>query len=93
MIKKYINLFIGSIEIILHNSRYSIIKVKYSTTIIKMKIQILLPIIIAKQTKFIRTNNVLNIKTLPIKIFICDQALITKKVSVKITIEHKTIYS
>lgn len=38
MIKKYINLFIGSIEIILHNSRYSIIKVKYSTTIIKMKI-------------------------------------------------------
>lgn len=38
MIKKYINLFIGSIEIILHNSSYSIIKVKYSTTIIKMKI-------------------------------------------------------
>jgi DNA invertase Pin-like site-specific DNA recombinase len=38
-IKKYINLFIGNLNIILHDSKYTIVKVNYSKTIIKMKIQ------------------------------------------------------
>jgi len=39
LIKKYINLFIGKLDIILHDSKYTIVKVNYSKTIIKMKIQ------------------------------------------------------
>lgn len=39
LIKRYINLFVGSLDIILHNSRYTIVKVNYSKTIIKMNIQ------------------------------------------------------
>lgn len=39
LIKKYINLFVGRLDIIMHNSRYTIIKVNYSKMIIKMKIQ------------------------------------------------------
>lgn len=39
LIKKYINFFVDSLDLILHNSRYTIIKVNYSKMIIKMKIQ------------------------------------------------------
>jgi hypothetical protein len=39
LIKKYINLFVDSLDLILHNSRYTIIKVNYSKTIVKMHIQ------------------------------------------------------
>lgn len=71
LIKKYINLFVGSLHIILHNSRYTIIKVNYSKTIIKMNIrEKLSSVILNPDMKRITKKDIITDSPLELKTYI-----------------------